>query len=392
MEAELSERAMDARALYNLLSTDDVVIVDVRAEEAFVEAHVCGAYRGWVGSEGQLHCEPAPGSAVPGWTARTCVGRPVVMCGDDDSGLSREHPVWVALACDGTACELLLLPAGELAAFQKRYGSLVCVGRALRLVGVREPHSAATRLLPSEVLQGRLFLCDLPAAAQLARKEVASGLRLAHAITVMAELPQEMFPVAEAARRGSGVPHTFFACHDASGADIKAHFARAHAIIDQAGEGRAVLIHCSKGVQHAAGGFCAVDLGSTHGSFINGQRLLPHAEVRFNVGDALTLGASSRSYGLYGLGARAQGPTRDSLAAAEVGNSDDEDDEGGDEAAANGRAGAGVQEPRTKRKKKWEKKSVRRLRQLVTQKPMTENEKVALRAGQGSGCFGPGFD
>lgn len=141
-------------------------------------------------------------------------------------------------------------------------GPVACAGRALRLVGVREGHSAASRLFPSEVLPGKLFLTDLPAAAQLAqRADVRAQLKLAHVVTIMAELPREMAAVvarAEPAPPISGAApgayqHTFFACHDASGADIKQHFAAAHALIDEvAARGGAVLVHCSKGVSRSA--------------------------------------------------------------------------------------------------------------------------------------------
>lgn len=150
--------------------------------------------------------------------------------------------------------------------------------------------------------------------------------------------------------------------------------------------------HCAL-VQHAAGGFCAVDLGSTHGTFVNGVRLLPHAEVRFAPGDALVLGASSRSYALAlggregaGAAAKAGAAGRGGALEAEVGSSDDEDGE--DEAEQ--RALAAGAQPRAKRKRKWEKKAVRRMRSIVQQRALTENERVAMRAGMGSGCFGPG--
>ena len=161
--------------------------------------------------------------------------------------------------------------------------------------------------------------------------------------------------------------------------------------------------HCAL-VQHAAGGFCAVDLGSTHGTFVNGQRLLPHAEVRFAPGDALTLGASSRGYALAhaeraaGAGGRARALGADSGPIVhEMGDSDEDDDgdapdDRGDRGGARARvdadgvAGGGQR----KREAKWEKRSVRRLRQIVVPRALTENEKVALRAGMGSGCFGPG--
>jgi len=39
---------LDARDAYNWMSTDDVVVVDVRDEDAFAKAHVQGAYRCWL--------------------------------------------------------------------------------------------------------------------------------------------------------------------------------------------------------------------------------------------------------------------------------------------------------------------------------------------------------
>jgi predicted component of type VI protein secretion system len=149
-------------------------------------------------------------------------------------------------------------------------------------------------------------------------------------------------------------------------------------------------------VQHAAGGFCVVDLGSTHGTFINGQRLLPHAEVRLQPGDTLVVGASSRTYSLRGL-ADAQGAPGGHAAASvreAASDDDDDDDDDGEGGGADEGAAARTEKNRLKRKAKWgkfaEKKSLRRLRQIVTQRPLTENEKVAFGAGAGSGCYGPG--
>lgn len=132
---------------------------------------------------------------------------------------------------------------------------MACAGRALRIVGVKEGHTAASRLLPSEILPGRLFLTDLPAAAQLAhRPDVCEQLKISHVITIMAELPPELRPLAaRAAAHAAAFRHTFFACHDASGADIKGHFAAAHALMDECTKrGSAILVHCSKGVSRSA--------------------------------------------------------------------------------------------------------------------------------------------
>jgi hypothetical protein len=43
-------------------------------------------------------------------------------------------------------------------------------------------------------------------------------------------------------------------------------------------------------------------------------------------------------------------------------------------------------------KKKWEKKKRRWLNGPKARHKMTENERVAMQAGGGSGCMGPGFD
>jgi predicted protein tyrosine phosphatase len=139
-------------------------------------------------------------------------------------------------------------------------GSFACAGRAIGAAGVREGYNIGTRLFPSEILPGQLYLCDLPAAAQLAvRQDVSRALSISSVITVMAEMPVEMAPVARAAAAAGGgddighVRHVFFACHDASGADIKRHFEAAHKLIDEANaQGKAVLVHCSKGVSRSA--------------------------------------------------------------------------------------------------------------------------------------------
>jgi pSer/pThr/pTyr-binding forkhead associated (FHA) protein len=155
--------------------------------------------------------------------------------------------------------------------------------------------------------------------------------------------------------------------------------------------------HCAL-VQHVAGGFCVVDLGSTHGTFLNGQRLLPHAEVAIGPADLLSVGASTRTYALRGLTQASHLPGNEpgarSVGAANScsDDDDDEEEEGADAMHDAADAGGGAAaDGRSKRKKrKWEKKAVRRLRQVVVPRGLTENERVALRAGAGSGCFGPG--
>lgn len=63
-----------------------------------------------------------------------------------------------------------------------------------------------------------------------------------------------------------------------------------------------VLEHASISRRHAAVGFTSgtqvsvLDLGATHGTFLNGERLPPHVPRPLRDGDVLTFGASSRRY------------------------------------------------------------------------------------------------
>lgn len=292
---------LQADDLYNWLSTDNVVVLDLRDEAAFEKSHVCGAYRCWLDANGEPAGAAASGANVPPWSARVCRDQQVVLYADAEQRALREHAVYNALERNGAARVLRVLDVGQFSVFEQRCarasresrlatrrsrpharpsfvrarfcahthdtcprvactqsdGSVACAGRAIGAPGAREGYDVGSRLFPSEILPGMLYLCDLPAAAQLAvRRDVSRALAISSVITVMAELPVEMAPVARAAAAPGAaehVAHTFFACHDASGADIKRHFEAAHKLIDEASaQGKAVLVHCSKGVSRSA--------------------------------------------------------------------------------------------------------------------------------------------
>jgi len=140
------------------------------------------------------------------------------------------------------------------------------------------------------------------------------------------------------------------------------------------------LEHPSASRQHAAlvhhenGGVYLIDLKASHGTFINGKQLKPFEASLLREGAAITFGASSRTYTLSGTAPPPAASSRD-----------DNDDEG---------ALAGSKRPfePPMHKKKWEKKKRRWLNGPKARHKMTENERVAMQAGGGSGCMGPGFD
>lgn len=66
------------------------------------------------------------------------------------------------------------------------------------------------------------------------------------------------------------------------------------------------LAHASASRVHAAlqfdaqGALFLIDLGSTHGSFVNKRRVAPKEFVRLHIGDVLAFGESSRLYAVCG--------------------------------------------------------------------------------------------
>ena len=132
----------------------------------------------------------------------------------------------------------------------------------------------------------------------------------------------------------------------------------------------AVLVH------HENGGVYVIDLKASHGTAVNGKPLKPLEACLVREGAAITFGASSRSYKLTGTAAASTSKWAD-------------DDEGDD---AEARAGSKRPFEPPMHKKKWEKKKRRWLNGPKPHHKMTENERVAMMAGGGSGCMGPGFD
>jgi len=128
-------------------------------------------------------------------------------------------------------------------------------------------------------------------------------------------------------------------------------------------------------VHHENGGLYAIDLKSSHGTAVNGKRLKPYEATRLRDGVEVLFGASSRSYRVSGL----EPPRR----VDEDGDDLDEDEQG---PSRKREAPAGMHP------KKWQKKTRRWLAGPKTGRKMSENERVAMGAGSGSGCMGPGFD
>ena len=134
-------------------------------------------------------------------------------------------------------------------------------------------------------------------------------------------------------------------------------------------------------VHHENGGLYVIDLKSSHATFINGKPLRPFEATLLREGASITFGASSRSYRLVGT---APPP-------APAGSS------GGGSSGTKQVAAAGPQLPGGEKRKYTPADAKAKKRQKWLSGPkssrrMTENERVAMGAGAGSGCFGPGFD
>uniref|UniRef100_A0A7S0Q8H9 protein-tyrosine-phosphatase n=1 Tax=Coccolithus braarudii TaxID=221442 RepID=A0A7S0Q8H9_9EUKA len=145
----------------------------------------------------------------------------------------------------------------------------------------------------------------------------------------------------------------------------------------------AVLVH------HQNGGVYMVDLKSSHGTSVNGKRLVAHEPCRLREGAAVTFGASARQYRLGGCN---RGGARGSASEALL-------EEAGPQLPF--AAGLEMDEPAlleeagSKRKmhpKKLAKKKRRWLAGPKARGKQSENERVAMMAGSGSGIMGPGFD
>lgn len=75
-----------------------------------------------------------------------------------------------------------------------------------------------------------------------------------------------------------------------------------------------VLDHASVSRFHAvlqfdrrrADGFAVYDLGSTHGTFVNKERILPHLHIKVNIGDFVRFGESLRVYVVGGIRAEVE--------------------------------------------------------------------------------------
>ena len=161
----------------------------------------------------------------------------------------------------------------------------------------------------------------------------------------------------------------------------------------------AALIH------HANGNLYAVDLKSSHRTFVDGKPIKPHEATRIRDGAVLTFGASTRTYTLRGASgggggggaSSSRGEAASSSArageivpfaatAAAIGGGADADGGGG-----GGEGGAGKK--KKKSKQYWDEHKKERKRQRILgggKKQMTENERVSMSAGAGTGCMGPG--
>jgi len=137
--------AIQADDLYNLLSTDNVGVLDLRDEAAFEQSHVRGAYRCWLDANGELEGAAAAGSSVPPWSARVYRDQQVVLYADDEARALSKHPVYLALGQKGAARELRVLGVGQFSAFEQR-----CARAPFRESRrAREPAAARARACPS---------------------------------------------------------------------------------------------------------------------------------------------------------------------------------------------------------------------------------------------------
>ena len=133
--------------------------------------------------------------------------------------------------------------------------------RAYPFLCARETSSKASKrqLFPSCILPGLLYLGDLTDAAALPR--LREQLNIRACVTALAELP----PSLKASVAEAKVEHTWCNVRDVEEADIKAHFATAIAKIDAAKQsGRAIFVHCSRGVSRSAS-LCIAYLMKTEG-------------------------------------------------------------------------------------------------------------------------------
>ena len=158
---------------------------------------------------------------------------------------------------------------------------------------------------------------------------------------------------------------------------------------------RAALIH------HANGSLYAVDLKSSHRTFVDGKPIKPHEATRIRDGAVLTFGASTRTYTL--RGARAEAAAAAGSSRAEAASSSAAParscvcgDGGGDRrrrGRRRRRRGEGGAGKKKKSKQYWDEHKKERKRQRILgggKKQMTENERVSMSAGAGTGCMGPG--
>uniref|UniRef100_A0A7S0NYT0 protein-tyrosine-phosphatase n=2 Tax=Calcidiscus leptoporus TaxID=127549 RepID=A0A7S0NYT0_9EUKA len=135
----------------------------------------------------------------------------------------------------------------------------------------------------------------------------------------------------------------------------------------------AVLVH------HQNGGVYVIDLKSSHGTLINGKRLQPHEPCRLREGAAVSFGASARQYRLVGLRTAEPEPEEGPQLPFAVGIE-----------LAEREGGEGGAKKRKMHPKKWEKKTRRWLAGPKARSKQSENERVAMSAGAGSGIMGPG--
>lgn len=100
---------------------------------------------------------------------------------------------------------------------------------------------------PSCIVSGLLYLGDIEDAANV--RKLHSHLKVTHVITALADPPQSLTD----AVREAGMHHLWCCVRDVAGADIKEHFDKSYAFIEEArAAGSAVFIHCSRGVSRSA--------------------------------------------------------------------------------------------------------------------------------------------
>ena len=184
---------------------------------------------------------------VKGVAPRAWLGRAVCLYDAQPEQLE-DHLVAKQLLSDGSDVFFLSEPFD---AFERAYPFLCA----------RETSSKASKrqLFPSCILPGLLYLGDLTDAAALPR--LREQLNIRACVTALAELP----PSLKASVAEAKVEHTWCNVRDVEEADIKAHFATAIAKIDAAKQsGRAIFVHCSRGVSRSAS-LCIAYLMKTEG-------------------------------------------------------------------------------------------------------------------------------